>query len=89
MHTFGSLLGTRAAVHVQAAELGANVEGLLIAVKSTRDFEAEMAQKFGGGPAQPEPEEVRLQHNICHVCWKPSADMHHPLCPFRQHRKPW
>lgn len=49
---------------LQAAELGANVEGLLIAVKSTRDFEAEMAQKFGGGPAQPEPEEVRLQHSI-------------------------
>ncbi|KAK9837632.1 hypothetical protein WJX74_001749 [Apatococcus lobatus] len=41
----------------KAAELGANVEGLLIAVKSTRDFEAEMAQKFGGGPAQPEAEE--------------------------------
>ncbi|KAK9858463.1 hypothetical protein WJX84_000384 [Apatococcus fuscideae] len=41
----------------KAAELGGNVEGLLIAVKSTRDFEAEMAQKFGGGPAQPEAED--------------------------------
>ena len=69
---------------LQAAELGANVEGLLIAVKSTRDFEAEMAQKFGGGPAQPEAEEVCPHNNIDHAYhWasvKSVTEMCHPLC---------
>ncbi len=30
-------------------ELGSNVEALLLAVKATNDFEAEMAKRFGGG----------------------------------------
>ena len=29
-------------------ELGSNVEALLLAVKATNDFEAEMAKRFGG-----------------------------------------
>ncbi|KAK9820837.1 hypothetical protein WJX81_002519 [Elliptochloris bilobata] len=33
----------------RAGELGGNVEALLVAVKATNDFEAEMAERFGGG----------------------------------------
>jgi hypothetical protein len=40
--------GRRAA---QAGELGGSVEALLVAVKATNDFEAEMAERFGGGAA--------------------------------------
>ena len=42
---------------VQAAELPNNVEALLMAVKSTNDFEAEMAHRFGGGPPTKEDQE--------------------------------
>ncbi len=34
---------------MQAPELANNVEGLLVAVKATNDFEQEMAKRFGGG----------------------------------------
>jgi hypothetical protein len=35
----------------QAGELAGNVEALLMAVKATNDFEADMARRFGGeGP---------------------------------------
>lgn len=72
------VLTMRFSVPSQAAELGANVEGLLIAVKSTRDFEAEMAQKFGGGPSQPEPEEVCPHHTIPHAFRWASLKLHLP-----------
>ncbi len=36
---------------LQAADLSNHVEALLMAVKSTNDFEAEMSQKFGGKQA--------------------------------------
>lgn len=42
---------------VQAGDLTNQVEALLMAVKATNDFEAEMAQKFGGAQAQPEENE--------------------------------
>ena len=42
---------------MQAAELANNVEALLMAVKSTNDFEAEMAHRFGGGPPADEDQE--------------------------------
>lgn len=80
------VLDRRIAVSSQAAELGANVEGLLIAVKSTRDFEAEMAQKFGGGPSQPEPEEVCPHHIISHAPLSLTSDCHRNVlsCMFLQ-----
>ncbi|KAK9815375.1 hypothetical protein WJX72_002419 [[Myrmecia] bisecta] len=42
----------------RAADLASNVESLLMAVKSTNDFEAEMAQRFGGAAAASSHEEA-------------------------------
>ena len=42
---------------LQAAELANNVEALLMAVKSSNDFEAEMAHRFGGGPPTDEDQD--------------------------------
>lgn len=50
---------------VQAADLSGNVEALLVAVKSTNDFEAELAQKFGAAKPAEEPQTVSLQQRIC------------------------
>ena len=50
---------------VQAGELGGNVEALLMAVKATNDFEAEMARRFGGGQDGSEADQVRT-----HACKK-------------------
>ena len=41
------------------AELANNVEALLLAVKSTNDFEAEMARRFGGSTSEDTEHEVR------------------------------
>lgn len=42
----------------KAAELVNNVEALLLAVKSTNDFEAEMARRFGGTTSEDSEHEV-------------------------------
>lgn len=42
----------------QAPELSANVEGLLVAVKATNDFESDMAKRFGGSSADSAADEV-------------------------------
>ena len=39
--------------------MGGNVEALLMAVKATNDFEAEMARRFGGGQDDSEAGQVR------------------------------
>ena len=44
---------------LQAPELGNNVEGLLVAVKATNDFESDMARRFGGSSADSAADEVR------------------------------
>lgn len=41
-------------------EVSENVEGLLLAVKATNDFESDMAQRFGGGQ-EPSMTDVRLR----------------------------
>ena len=43
----------------RGAELANNVEALLLAVKSTNDFEAEMARRFGGSTSEDTEHEVR------------------------------
>lgn len=45
----------------KAAELANNVEALLLAVKSTNDFEAEMARRFGGTNSEDSEHEVPCQ----------------------------
>ena len=45
----------------KAAELVNNVEALLLAVKSTNDFEAEMARRFGGTTSEDSEHEVTQQ----------------------------
>jgi len=42
----------------RGAELANNVEALLLAVKSTNDFEAEMARRFGGSTSEDTEHEV-------------------------------
>ena len=42
---------------MQVGELSTNVEALLMAVKACRDWEDQMAERFGG-PAQPALDEV-------------------------------
>ncbi len=45
----------------QGPELAGNVEALLVAVKATNDFEADMARRFGGdahGSAESAADEV-------------------------------
>lgn len=51
----------------RGAELVNNVEALLMAVKSTNDFEAEMARRFGGSTSEDTEHEVRQQH---HQKWR-------------------
>ena len=46
----------------RGAELVNNVEALLMAVKSTNDFEAEMARRFGGSISEDTEHEVSPQH---------------------------
>ena len=49
---------------LQAPDLSNHVEALLMAVKTTNDFEAEMAQKFGGKQGSPdEADSVRHPDN--------------------------
>lgn len=43
----------------RGAELVNNVEALLLAVKSTNDFEAEMARRFGGSVSED------TEHEVC------------------------
>lgn len=43
---------------MQAPELSNNVEGLLVAVKATNDFENDMAKRFGGSGADSAADEV-------------------------------
>ncbi len=43
----------------RGAELANNVEALLLAVKSTNDFEAEMARRFGGSASED------TEHEVC------------------------
>lgn len=45
----------------KAAELVQNVEALLLAVKSTNDFEAEMSRRFGGTQSEDSEHEVNAQ----------------------------
>ena len=47
----------------RGAELVNNVEALLLAVKSTNDFEAEMARRFGGSVSEDTEHEVA--HLLC------------------------
>ena len=47
---------------MQAPELSNNVEGLLVAVKATNDFESDMARRFGGSGADSAADEVSFQH---------------------------
>lgn len=42
----------------RGSELVNNVEALLMAVKSTNDFEAEMARRFGGSTSEDTEHEV-------------------------------
>lgn len=43
---------------LQASNLGSQVEALLFAVKSTNDFENDMAKRFSGDGAEAADEEV-------------------------------
>ena len=53
-------------------ELVNNVEALLLAVKSTNDFEAEMARRFGGSVSEDTEHEVRHPLLCCFwVFWQP------------------
>jgi len=45
-------------LRMQAPELSNNVEGLLVAVKATNDFENDMAKRFGGSGADSAADEV-------------------------------
>ncbi len=44
---------------MQAPELSNNIEGLLVAVKATNDFENDMARRFDGSGADSAADEVR------------------------------
>lgn len=50
----------------QAMEVAENVEGLLLAVKATNDFESDMEQRFGGGP-ESSVSDVRVVLLLCFV----------------------
>ena len=52
---------------VQAPELSNNVEGLLVAVKATNDFENDMARRFGGSGVDPAADEVSAlpSYSLC------------------------
>ena len=49
----------------QAPELAGLVEQLLLAVKTTNDFEAELTQQFGGQGAEAAAAEVRCPVKLC------------------------
>lgn len=61
----------------RGAELANNVEALLLAVKSTNDFEAEMARRFGGSTSEDTEHEVHAMMTcnvtMTTVCCKVSA----------------
>ena len=67
-----SRLHPLACLGVQAAELPGLVEQLLVAVKGTNDFEAELAHQFSGQAPDAPPE---VQSQLCVRPWIPA------ICP--------